>query len=54
VNMVSKGNPADLSEVARLVERGDVKPRMGEVFRLEHARQAQDASQQGRGKAELC
>ena len=53
VNMVSKGNPADLAEVARLVERGEVKPRMGEVFRLDQAREAQDASQQGRGKGRM-
>ncbi len=53
VNMVSKGNAADLSELAALVERGDVKPRMGEVFRLEQAREAQDASQQGRAKGKI-
>jgi NADPH:quinone reductase-like Zn-dependent oxidoreductase len=48
VNIVSKGNTADLSELAGLVERGDVKPRMGEVFPLEQAREAQDAIQEGR------
>jgi NADPH:quinone reductase-like Zn-dependent oxidoreductase len=53
VNMVSKGNAADLSELAGLVERGDVKPRMGEVFRLEQAREAQDANQQGRAKGKI-
>ena len=53
VNMVSKGNAADLSELADLVERGDVKPRMGEVFRLELAREAQDTSQQGRSKGKI-
>ena len=53
VNMVSKGNAADLSELAGLVERGDMKPRMGEVFRLEQAREAQDASQQGRAKGKI-
>ena len=53
VNMVSKGNAADLSEVAAFVERGDVKPRMGEVFPLEQAREAQDASQQGRVKGKI-
>ena len=53
VNMVSKGNAADLSELAGLVERGDVKPRMGEVFRLEQAREAQDTSQQGRSKGKI-
>jgi NADPH:quinone reductase-like Zn-dependent oxidoreductase len=35
------------------VERGDVKPRMGEVFRLELAREAQDASQQGRTRGKI-
>jgi NADPH:quinone reductase-like Zn-dependent oxidoreductase len=53
VNIVSKGNAADLSELAGLVERGDVKPRMGEVFRLEQAREAQDTSQQGRAKGKI-
>ena len=53
VNLVSKGNAADLSEIAALVERGDVKPRMGEVFRLEQAREAQDASQRGRAKGKI-
>ena len=53
VNMVSKGSAADLSEVASFVERGDVKPRMGEVFPLEQVRDAQDASQQGRAKGKI-
>src|SRR5580658_2613066 len=53
VNMVSKGNAADLAELASLVAHGDLKPRMGEVFRLEQAREAQDASQQGRSKGKI-
>jgi NADPH:quinone reductase-like Zn-dependent oxidoreductase len=53
VNMVSKGNTADLSELAGFVERGDMKPRMGQVFRLEQAREAQDASQRGRAKGKI-
>jgi NADPH:quinone reductase-like Zn-dependent oxidoreductase len=53
VNMVSKGTAADLSELAGLVERGGVRPRMGEVFRLEQAREAQDTSQQGRAKGKI-
>ena len=53
VNLVSHGNAADLSELAGLVEGGDVKPRMGEVFPLEQAREAQDASQQGRAKGKI-
>jgi NADPH:quinone reductase-like Zn-dependent oxidoreductase len=53
VNMVSRGSTADLAEVAGLVERGDVKPRMGEVFGLAQVREAQDASQQGRAKGKI-
>ena len=53
VNMVSKGNAADLAELAAFVERGEVKPRMGEVFPLEQAREAQDASQHGRAKGKI-
>jgi NADPH:quinone reductase-like Zn-dependent oxidoreductase len=53
VNMRSKGSAADLSEVAAFVERGDVRPRMGEVFRLKQASEAQDAGQQGRVKGKI-
>ena len=53
VNMVSKGNPADLSEIVGLVVRGDVKPRMGPVFPLEQAREAQDLSQEGRARGRI-
>ncbi len=53
VNMIGKRSAADLSELASLVERGDVKPRMGKVFRLEEAREAQDASQEGRAKGKI-
>ena len=53
VNVAMKRSAADLSELAGLVERGDVKPRMGQVFRLDQAREAQDASQQGRAKGKI-
>jgi len=53
INMAQERSAADLSELASLVERGDVKPRIGEVFRLEQAREAQDASQQGRAKGKI-
>jgi NADPH:quinone reductase-like Zn-dependent oxidoreductase len=52
-NMVSKGNAADLAELAGLVKSGDLKPRMGEVFPLAQAREAQDASQNGRVKGKI-
>ena len=53
VNMGQERSAADLSELADLVERGDVKPRMGEVFPLDQAREAQIASQQGRAKGKI-
>jgi NADPH:quinone reductase-like Zn-dependent oxidoreductase len=53
VNMAQLRSAADLSELAGLVERGYVKPRIGEVFRLEQAREAQDASQQGLAKGKI-
>src|ERR1700688_2894585 len=53
VNMAQERSAADLSELAGLVERGQVKPRMGDVFPLELAREAQDASQQGRAKGKI-
>ncbi len=52
-NVEMKRSAADLLELVGLVERGDVKPRMGEVFSLEHAREAQDASQEGRAKGKI-
>ena len=51
--LVSKGNAPDLAELAGLVERGDVSPRMGKVFRFEDARESQDASQGGRAKGKI-
>jgi NADPH:quinone reductase-like Zn-dependent oxidoreductase len=53
VNVAMKRSATDLAELAELVERGDVKPRMGQVYRLDEAREAQDASQQGRAKGKI-
>ena len=53
VNVAMKRSAADLAELAELVERGDVKPRMAQVYRLDEAREAQDASQQGRAKGKI-
>jgi NADPH:quinone reductase-like Zn-dependent oxidoreductase len=52
-NVAMKRSAADLSDLMQLVARGDVQPRMGEVFRLDLAREAQDASQQGRAKGKI-
>jgi NADPH:quinone reductase-like Zn-dependent oxidoreductase len=53
VNMVQERRAQDLVELAGFVERGTVKPRMGDVFPLEQAREAQDASQQRRAKGKI-
>jgi NADPH:quinone reductase-like Zn-dependent oxidoreductase len=53
VNVVLRRSAADLLELAGLVERGDVKPRMGQVFPLDQAREAQDTSEQGRAKGKI-
>lgn len=53
VNMVQERRAEDLVELAGFVERGTVKPRMGDVFPLEQAREAQDASQQSRAKGKI-
>jgi alcohol dehydrogenase len=51
--MGQERSAADLSELAGLVDLAKVKPRMGEVFPLELAREAQDASEQGRAKGKI-
>ena len=53
VNMGQERSAADLSELAGLLERGDVKPRIGQVFPLDKAREAQDASQKGTAKGKI-
>ena len=53
VNVLQQRSAADLLDLAAFVERGDVKPRIGEVFPLEQAREAQDASQQGRANGKI-
>jgi len=50
---VMKRSASDLVELARLVDSGNVKPRMGEVFPLEQAREAQGASKEGRAKGKI-
>ena len=47
VHIVMKRNAADLGEIARLVEKGAVKPRLGQIMTLSEARQAQELSERG-------
>jgi NADPH:quinone reductase-like Zn-dependent oxidoreductase len=53
VNMWTKTSASDLAELARFVANGEVRPRMGEVFPLAEAREAQDASQHGRAAGKI-
>lgn len=48
VQVIMKRNAADLAELARLVESGAVKPRLGETMSLSEARKAQELSETGK------
>ncbi len=48
VHMMMKRNAADLAELAALVEKGAVKPRLAQTMSLSEAREAQELSQTGR------
>ena len=39
---------ADLAELARLVQEGALKPRLGETMNLTQAREAQELSENGK------
>jgi NADPH:quinone reductase-like Zn-dependent oxidoreductase len=47
MNFVAKQDPSHLAQVARLVDQGVLKPRVGRILPLAEARQAQDLSQKG-------
>jgi len=46
-NFVAQRDPSHLAQVARLVDQGVLKPRIGRVLPLAEARQAHDLSQKG-------
>ena len=46
-------NAADLTELARLVENGVVKPRLDKTMRLSQAREAQELSESGKTKGKV-
>jgi NADPH:quinone reductase-like Zn-dependent oxidoreductase len=48
VQIVMKPNTADLAELARLVEKGAVKPRLAQRMNINQAREAQELSETGR------
>ncbi|MGZ7099807.1 MAG: NADP-dependent oxidoreductase [Candidatus Angelobacter sp.] len=53
VQVLMKRNAADLAELARLVEQGAVKPRLGQTMNLSQAREAQELSETGRTQGKL-
>jgi NADPH:quinone reductase-like Zn-dependent oxidoreductase len=48
VHVVMHRNAADLAELAKLVERGALKPRLAQTLSLTQAKQAQELSESGR------
>jgi NADPH:quinone reductase-like Zn-dependent oxidoreductase len=48
VQVIMRRNAADLAELARLVQKGALKPRMGETMNLSQAKEAQELSESGR------
>jgi NADPH:quinone reductase-like Zn-dependent oxidoreductase len=53
VQMFMKRNAADLAELARLVEKGAVKPRLSQTMELKQAREAQELSETGRAQGKV-
>jgi NADPH:quinone reductase-like Zn-dependent oxidoreductase len=53
VQMFMKRNAADLAELARLVEKGAVKPRLSQTMELRQAREAQELSETGRAQGKV-
>jgi len=43
-----KRNAADLEELAKLVDQGHLKPRMGGMMSLAQAKEAQELSEKGK------
>jgi NADPH:quinone reductase-like Zn-dependent oxidoreductase len=53
VIFVMKRDPAQLAELAALVDAGVVKPKVGQVLPLADARKAHDLSQKGKSKGKI-
>jgi NADPH:quinone reductase-like Zn-dependent oxidoreductase len=51
--MVMKRNSADLAELAQLVAKGVVKPRMDQTLNLSQAKEAQELSQSGKTEGKV-
>jgi NADPH:quinone reductase-like Zn-dependent oxidoreductase len=53
VHIVMQPNAADLTELAGLVEKGAVKPRLAQTLSLSEARQAQELSEKGKTRGKV-
>jgi len=53
VQVIMRRNAADLAELARLVEKGAIKPRLGETMSLTRAREAQELSENGKTRGKV-
>lgn len=53
VQFIMRRSAADLAELAQLAARGELKIRLGPVFELRRAREAQELSQQGKVQGKL-
>jgi NADPH:quinone reductase-like Zn-dependent oxidoreductase len=53
VQVIMRRNAADLTELARLVEEGAVKPRVSETISLSQAGEAQELSETGKTRGKL-
>jgi NADPH:quinone reductase-like Zn-dependent oxidoreductase len=53
VQVVMKRNAGDLAELARLVQNGELKPRVDRSMSLSHAREAQELSEGGKTRGKV-
>lgn len=53
VQVIMKRNGADLAELARLVEKGALKPRLSKTMSLSQAREAQELSEAGKAQGKM-
>jgi len=53
VQVIMRRNAADLAELARLFEKGAIKPRLGETMSLTRAREAQELSENGKTRGKV-
>jgi NADPH:quinone reductase-like Zn-dependent oxidoreductase len=51
--VIMQRNAADLVELARLVELGVLKPRLGRTMKLSEAKEAQELSETGRTQGKI-